>query len=160
MHSRQLTTALKFLAVGGVGFVVDVVVFNALRSTALHPDQVVNGPLVAKVISTSAAIVTNWIGNRLWAFRTHRSAQWGREFVEFIVASLVGMGVAVGTLAVSHYVLGFHSQLADNISGNVIGLLLGTIVRYLGYRFWVFSPSRNRRTAAQTPTESRATSPQ
>lgn len=156
MPPRHLQTMMKFLVVGGVGFVIDVVVFNVLRSTIFHPDTIANGPIIAKVISTSVAIVTNWIGNRLWAFRHHRSSNWARELAEFLIASLVGMGVSVGTLAISHYVLGFQSQLADNISGNGIGLLLGTAVRYLGYRFWVFRPAK---TVRAIPTESPATSP-
>ncbi|WP_246159946.1 hypothetical protein [Microbacterium rhizomatis] len=40
----------------------------------------------------------------------------------------------------SHYLLGFTSQLADNISGNVVGLVLGTAFRFAAYRWLVFSP--------------------
>jgi hypothetical protein len=35
-------------------------------------------------------------------------------------------------------VLGFQSVLASNISANVIGLALGTLVRFVLYRFWVW----------------------
>ncbi len=34
------------------------------------------------------------------------------------------------------------SQLADNISKNVVGLILGTAFRFVMYRFLVFSPAR------------------
>jgi putative flippase GtrA len=39
-------------------------------------------------------------------------------------------------------VLNLTSLLADNISGNIIGLGLGTIVRFVLYRYWVWSPRR------------------
>ena len=31
---------------------------------------------------------------------------------------------------------------ADNISANVIGLVLATAFRFLMYRFWVYAPTR------------------
>jgi putative flippase GtrA len=48
------------------------------------------------------------------------------------------MLISVGVLWVSHYVLGFTSPLADNISANVVGLGLGTLFRFWSYRRWVF----------------------
>jgi len=131
----QLT---RFGLVGLVGLVIDVAVFNALIFTALSTEQVHEGPIIAKIISTSLAIVANWLGNRHWTFRAVRRAQWWREGLEFAVASLVGMGVSLGCLWVSHYALGFTSPLADNIATNVVGLGLGTAVRFTLYRLWVF----------------------
>jgi putative flippase GtrA len=49
------------------------------------------------------------------------------------------MLVAVACLAVSHYVLGFTSPLADNVAANGVGLVLGTAFRYVAYRRWVFT---------------------
>ncbi|MHA7280916.1 hypothetical protein ACX80H_14345 [Arthrobacter sp. MDT2-2] len=40
----------------------------------------------------------------------------------------------------SHYVLGLTSPLANNISANVVGVLLGNVFRYVAYRFFVFRP--------------------
>lgn len=137
----QLT---RFGAVGAVGFVVDIGLFNLLRITVLAPEQVDGGSLIAKVISTSAAIAVNWIGNRYWTFGATRRTQVVREAVEFIAVSLGGMLITLATLWFSHYVLGFTSLLADNIAGNVIGLGLGTVFRFAFYRYWVFHPSRTR----------------
>jgi putative flippase GtrA len=41
-------------------------------------------------------------------------------------------------LAISRYILGFDSILADNISSNVIGVGIGTIFRFWAYRTLVF----------------------
>jgi hypothetical protein len=43
---------------------------------------------------------------------------------------------------VSHYVLGFDNLVADNISGNIVGLFFGTAFRFLLYRFWVYGHHR------------------
>ena len=133
----------KFGAVGLVGLVVDIAVFNILRATVLDPADVQGGSLIAKVISTALAILVNYLGNRYWTFGQTRRNQLLREGVEFLLVSLGGMLIALGCLFFSHYVLGFTSALADNIAGNVVGLILGTLFRFAFYRYWVFHPSRS-----------------
>ena len=137
-----LSYLVKFGVVGSLGFVLDIVVFNLLRVGALGADQWWATAIGAKVVSTSLAIIFNWLGNRFWTFRHERHTHIAQEFVEFVVASLLGMGVSLACLWFTHYVLNFTSLLADNISGNIIGLGLGTIVRFLLYRYWVWSPRR------------------
>lgn len=148
---RQL---LSFGLVGGVGLVVDVAVFNALRTTVFEPQLVHGGPIIAKVISTSIAIVVNWIGNRYWTFRTERRTETRsavvREGIEFAIVSLIGAGIALSCLWISHYVLGFTSVLDDNLATNVVGLALGTAFRFALYRIWVFS-GRRRTTNTAAP---------
>jgi len=140
----------RFGAVGVVGLVVDVAVFNLLRATLLDSETVHEGPLLAKFISTCLAIAVNYVGNRYWTFGATKRTQVLREGIEFILVSLGGMAITLACLWVSHYALGFTSQLADNISGNVIGLGLGTLFRFAFYRYWVFHPSR---TMPLRPTE-------
>ncbi|WP_227496983.1 GtrA family protein [Planctomonas psychrotolerans] len=146
-HSTLLSQLMKFGLVGGVGFVIDVGVFTLLRISVLSPDVLHEGPILAKVVSTSLAIGANWVGNRYWTFGPHRSARTTLEAVEFLVVSLLGMGIGLLCLWISHYVLGFTSVLADNISSNVIGLLLGSVFRFTLYRHWVYSPRRAHRRA-------------
>ncbi len=133
----------RFGVVGLIGLVVDIGVFNLLRATILAPENVHEGPVIAKIISTSLAILANWLGNRHWTFRAERRSQVMREAVEFILVSVGGMAIALGCLWVSHYLLGYTSLLADNISSNGVGLVLGTAFRFAFYRQWVFHPRRN-----------------
>ncbi|EAR24841.1 conserved putative integral membrane protein [marine actinobacterium PHSC20C1] len=121
---------------------IDVAIFNILRLTILSPDVLHEGPVIAKVISTSLAIGANWVGNRRWTFATTRRTRAAREGIEFAIVSVAGMGIGVLCLWVSHYVLGYTSLLADNIATNVVGLALGAVFRFALYRWWVFSPSR------------------
>lgn len=126
----------KFAVVGGVGFVIDLAAFNLLLLLA---PGVPGWPIIAKTASTGLAIAANWIGNRWWTFREHRRPDTLREGVEFLVASLIGSAVSVACLAVSHYLLHLTSMLSDNISANVVGLALGSAVRFAAYRWWVFA---------------------
>jgi putative flippase GtrA len=137
-----LSYLVKFGIVGGLGFLLDVAVFNMLRVGVLGADQWWATAIGAKVVSTSLAIIFNWLGNRFWTFRHERHAHIVQEFVEFVAASLLGLGVSLACLWFTHYVLNLTSLLADNISGNIIGLGLGTIVRFVLYRYWVWSPRR------------------
>jgi putative flippase GtrA len=129
-------------AVGLVGLVVDVGLFNLLRATALNPAHVLHGALWATLVSTSVAIVGNWLGNRYWTFRNERRAHWWREGIEFALVSVGGLLIALGCVWFSEQVLDLHSLLSDNIAKNVVGLVLGTIFRFTFYRLWVFRPSR------------------
>ena len=140
----------RFGAVGLIGLVVDIGVFNLLRATLLAPELHHNGPFVAKVISTSLAILVNWIGNRYWTFRAERRRQLVREGIQFALVSVGGMIIALGCLWVSHYLLGYTSVLADNIASNVIGLVLGTAFRFWLYRVWVFSSRVERELSTAT----------
>lgn len=139
---RFIAQFARFGVVGLVGLVVDVTVFNLLLNTVFAPERVHGGPLFAKIVSTSIAILCNWIGNRYWTFREHRGAQLWREGVEFALVSVGGLLIGLACLWISHYALGFTSRLADNIASNVVGLGLGTAFRFLLYRFWVFRPRR------------------
>jgi putative flippase GtrA len=135
---------IRFGLVGGVGFIVDVGVFNLLRITVLDPSHVHGGPVYAKLISTALAIAINWLGNRFWTFRDRRRSDVLRESIEFVIVSVAGMGIPLLCLWISHYVMGLTSLWADNISSNVIGLGLGAIFRFVLYRVWVFGESRVR----------------
>jgi putative flippase GtrA len=134
--------ALKFGAVGAIAFVLDVGLFNLL-TTGLWPGA--GGPpmdgheKLAKIASASVAILWAWLGNRYWTFRHRRQATPARELALFVVMNLVGLVIAVLCLAISHDLLGFTSALADNISGNVIGIGLGTLFRFWAYRRFVFN---------------------
>ncbi|GAB3397361.1 hypothetical protein GCM10027515_01490 [Schumannella luteola] len=137
---RLISQLLRFGVVGGVGFVIDVGLFNLLSATVLHPANLHEGPLIAKTISTTVAIVANWIGNRFWTFREHRGPRIWREGLQFGVVSVGGLLIGLGCLWISRYALGFDNVVADNIAGNVVGLALGTVFRFWLYRVWVFAP--------------------
>ena len=129
--------AAKFGIVGAIGFVVDVTVFNLLRFAG-NPGLLEHKPLTAKAISVSVATVVTYLGNRHWTWKERERSGARREVVLFFVLNAVGMAIALGCLAFSHYVLDLTSPLADNISANVVGLALGMIFRFWSYRTFVF----------------------
>ena len=137
-----LAYAVKFGVVGLIGLVIDVTLFNLLRFGVFGEDHWAQSAIGAKTISTSVAIIFNWLGNRYWTFRHHRRRNYVREFVEYVAVSIGGMLIALACLWVSHHWLGFTSIFADNVSTNVVGLALGTAFRFLLYRYWVYGHHR------------------
>jgi putative flippase GtrA len=131
---------VKFGAVGAIAFVVDIGVFNLMRTGIIGGDHgLAEKPLTAKSISVFVATVVAWLGNRYWTFRRRRRASARREFVLFGLMNVGGLTISLACLGLSHYVLRFTSTLADNIAGNVIGLGLGTLFRFWAYRRLVFT---------------------
>jgi putative flippase GtrA len=122
---------MKFGVVGLVAFSVDIVMFNVL----LHATD---KPLSSKTLSTVLATTVAYFGNRYWTFRHRARSRMRREYTLFFLLNGVGLCIALGCLAISHYLLGFTSTLADNIAANVIGLGLGTTFRFWSYRRFVF----------------------
>ena len=127
----------KFGVVGAFAFVIDVGLFNILRFAG-GEGPMYDKPLTAKVVSVAVATTFAYFGNRYWTFRHRGRTSFGREYLLFFVLNGVGMAISVSCLWISHYLLGFTSALADNISANVIGLGLGTLFRFWSYRRWVF----------------------
>jgi putative flippase GtrA len=142
LWDRLVRYALKFGVVGLAGYFIDVFVFNALRLGVFGNEHFWQSPLGAKIVSVTIATLATWFGNRYWTFREHRRKNFVLELFEFSIVSVGGLGIALLCLWISHYVLGFDTLLADNISTNVIGLFIGTAFRFLLYRFWVYGAHR------------------
>jgi putative flippase GtrA len=141
--SDQVRPFLKFGAVGIVALLVDIGLFNAilqLEGAAVEDSYL---PLIAKVCSVSVSTIVAWLGNRWWTFRSSRHKRFLLELLEYALVALGGMAIAVTCLWISHYLLGFTSILADNISANVVGLVFATAFRYLLNRYWVFHEARS-----------------
>ena len=137
---RSLLTRemLCFLLVGGAGYVVDVLVFNLLLDRAPFSRW---DPSVARVLAMGVAMVVTYTGNRWWTWRGARRHDRRREVALFVVFNLIGLGISVATLVISHDLMGLASRLADNVSANVIGLGLATAFRFWSYRTYVFGTS-------------------
>ncbi|MEU5837468.1 GtrA family protein [Streptomyces diacarni] len=129
---RLVRELAKFGAVGALGFLVNVAIFNL----CIHTFQL--APIRSGVVSQVVAIGTNYLGNRYWTYRHIDKNQIHRETVLFFFFSGIGLVLENGILALSHYGFGYTSPLADNISKNVIGLAIGTVFRFWAYRTWVF----------------------
>lgn len=143
---RRAARLGRFGSVGALAYLVDVGLFNLLR---FGPGELLEAkPLTAKALSVAVATVVAWLGNRYWTFADRRTGTRRRELVGFAVVNLGGLAIGLACLGFSHYVLGLRSPLADNISANGVGLVLGTAFRYVCYHRLVFTGASGDRSAA------------
>ena len=136
---RLVDEVVKFGLVGVLAFVVDVGLFNLLRFEGTSWSGILaDRPVTAKVISATVATSVAYLGNRHWTWRDRPRRRVLREVTAYFALNGVGMVIAVLCLAISHYLLGFTSTLADNVAANGVGLVLGTTFRFWAYRTYVF----------------------
>ncbi|WP_328930287.1 GtrA family protein [Streptomyces sp. NBC_00190] len=121
----------KFGAVGGLGVLVNLGVFNLIRSTT--DLQVVR----ASVIATVVAIATNYLGFRYFAYRDRAQSGRTRELTLFAAFSAIGLVIENGVLYAATYGLGWDAPVASNVF-KFIGIATATVFRFWSYRTWVF----------------------
>jgi putative flippase GtrA len=131
--SQVVHELAKFGIIGAIAFVIDVGTYNVLRLGPLE-----DRPTTAKIISAAISIAFAYVGNRFWTYRHRPRTGYARETALFLVFNILGLCIALLCQAFTHYVLGLDSLLADNLSANGLGLVLGTAFRFWSYRKFVF----------------------
>ncbi|MFF5447006.1 GtrA family protein [Streptomyces sp. NPDC012888] len=121
----------KFGAVGGLGVLVNLGVFNLIRHTT---DLAV---VRASAIAIAVAIVCNYVGFRYFTYRDRDRGGRRREMTLFAVFSLIGMVIESGVLYAATYGFGWDSPLQSNIF-KFVGIGVATVFRFVSYRTWVF----------------------
>jgi putative flippase GtrA len=133
---RLRTELGKFFGVGLMAYLVAVGGFNLL--VHIEPAPLESKPLTASILSGALSILVAYIGNRYWTWRDRKWSGAKREITLFFIINIISLGISVICLAISRYILGFNSILADNVSANIIGVGIGTIFRFWAYRTYVF----------------------
>ncbi|MHC0433122.1 GtrA family protein [Streptomyces sp. O3] len=149
---RLLREVVKFGAVGGLGILVNLGVFNLLRGTTEIP--VVRASIAATVV----AICFNYIGFRYFTYRDRDKSGRTREMTLFLVFSAVGLVIENGVLFAATYGFGWDSPLQSNVF-KFLGIAVATLFRFWSYRTWVFRalPSADAETFLTRPDRERVT---
>ncbi len=86
-NQRDVVRFFKFSAVGALGAVID---FGALNLLV----QLVGVPkLIANVFSFTAAVISNFVWNRLWVYPETRADPLRKQFVQFAVVNVAGLAI-------------------------------------------------------------------
>ncbi|TCP56102.1 putative flippase GtrA [Tamaricihabitans halophyticus] len=145
---------LKFGVVGGICFVVTIVLNYALKLTVLN-----DKPLTAQGIAILVATIVSYLLSREWSFRTRGGRERRYEAALFFLISGIAVGINVLPLAVSRYLLHLQvpqvtlltQEVADFGSGIIVGTLLAMVFRWWAFKKWVF-PEENARPRNLTST--------
>ncbi|MCL2423088.1 MAG: GtrA family protein [Micrococcales bacterium] len=135
LHRAWWTEMAQFLTVGGVAFVVDLGLFNLML---FGPGHVLgHKPVTAKIIAALVATLVSWLGNRHWTFSERRSHRRGLELGLYATINAVALLIAPSVLYATTYWIGATGPVAAN-TASIVGIGIGTLVRYTGYKLWVF----------------------
>ncbi|GGO75978.1 GtrA family protein [Nocardioides deserti] len=139
-NRRFLGEAGRFIAVGGLATVVALIIFNVLvhgfntGDHAVLPDQ----PVLAYVIANTVGMFVSYRGSRTWAFRDRPPRQADGGLTAFVAINAVTMLIPIACLTISRNVLGLDDPISDNVSANVIGLVMGLASRFYLFRRFIF----------------------
>jgi putative flippase GtrA len=120
---------VRFALVGGLGTVTNLALFYAFV------DLGGLDALVGIVVCFAIAVTQNYALNELWTFATRgRGALSLLRYVQFVAASLVGLGVNTLVYVVLTGVVVFPLKVIPQ----AVGIAAGTAVNFLASRYLVF----------------------
>ncbi|PIV42101.1 MAG: hypothetical protein COS26_02570 [Candidatus Nealsonbacteria bacterium CG02_land_8_20_14_3_00_40_11] len=131
--------AAKFFLIGVLATLVNLGVLNFLMLIF----GVVRGGFYSVFITASFLVATfaKYWGNKFWAFEKLEMIGVGKEFSQFLVVTLVGLGINVGIASWIVNIIGplFGSPLKiwANI-GAIAASIVTSVWNFLGYKFIVF----------------------
>ncbi len=133
-----------FGVVGGVAFVIDVSLFQLCYA------QLGTGAVTAKLLATLASMTVAYLGHRYWSFAHRNRDGVRREYLFFCLVNGLALLVGLAIVAFARYPLGQESALVLQLA-NLVSIAIGTVIRYLLYRRWVFNAPRTDPVAGPLP---------
>jgi len=129
----------KFAVVGVLNSGVDFGILNLLMLITGVSSG--GGFLAFKSVSVTLGVLNSYLWNKYWTFNTSNSADARREFMAFMVVTLIAVGVNVAGADVIVNVIGapvgVSAKLWANI-GAISGAGLTLFTNFFGYKFFVF----------------------
>ncbi len=138
IRAQEYETFIKFLIVGGVGFVLNAAILRILSGT-YHWDH-----SLANLVGAAVAIFSNYNGNNLWTFQTRTITGVGSylwKLLHFYMASAFGVIVIqTGTIFVATRTIGDGTLhvLGVGISYYLVYFFVGTAL-LVGWNFFAYT---------------------
>ncbi|MBI2639540.1 MAG: GtrA family protein [Candidatus Sungbacteria bacterium] len=129
----------KFAAVGALNFAIDFGVLNGL----IFLTGIAAGSqfIVFKTISVVLAITNSYLWNKFWTFQDREIKGAGREFLEFLIVTLIGIGINVGAAHFMVNILGPQGGIDPKAWANIgagVSVVVTLFWNFFGYKFFVF----------------------
>ena len=115
----------KFCAVGAVGYLINLGVYDVLLREGIHY-------LAAATCSFLVAVTSNYTWNRLWTFRAHR----GHVGVQGMRFFLVSLGALGANLVVLHLLIAYGDL--GKLPAQAVAIVVVTPLNFVGNKLWSF----------------------
>jgi putative flippase GtrA len=96
------------------------------------------GAVTSNALATVVSMTGAYLGHRYWSFSHRTRSGVAREYLVFAAINGLTLLLGLAVTAVVRYPLGQDSALVLQVA-NLGSIGLGTVIRYLGYRRWVFT---------------------
>jgi putative flippase GtrA len=126
-----LKEASAFGVVGAVCLVVDLGSFQLLYAHAGV------GAVTSKLLATIVSVTLAYFGHRYWSFSHRARTGLKREYSLFFLVNGLTLLLGLAMVAVVRYPLGQDDALALQVT-NIASICLGTLIRYVCYRRFIF----------------------
>jgi putative flippase GtrA len=129
----------KFAVVGVLNSGVDFGILNLLMLITGVSSG--GGFLAFKSVSVTLGVLNSYLWNKYWTFNTSNSADARREFMAFMVVTLIAVGVNVAGADVIVNVIGAPVGVSAKVWANIgaiSGAGLTLFTNFFGYKFFVF----------------------
>lgn len=128
---------IKFCIVGFSGVFIDMGVFTLVKEVFTLDTR------LCAVFGFMVAVTTNYIFNRYWSFERGRETSFIKSYLSFVAVCSVGLLVRIGVM---HTLIEVYPPI-DRIKilqylNNLIGIVVATIVNFIGTKLFAFSPER------------------
>ena len=120
-----------FGIVGGLTFLLDIGLFQLLYA------HVGLDAVLSKLLSTLVSMTVAYVGHRYWSFSHRARTTVRREYFLFAVVNAVTLLLGLAVVAIVRYPLGQESALVLQ-AANIASIALGTLIRFVSYRRWIF----------------------
>jgi putative flippase GtrA len=137
----------KFSAVNVVATAVAIVLFNIAVHGVMpwfSPGPLHGWPLTSWFLANCVGMGISFYGSRRYTFKHRRPSGPGGGALNFVAINLVSFVIPLSCLWVTRNSFGWDSALADNLSGNVVGAVLGMAFRFWAFKRFVFKSRRPR----------------
>lgn len=134
-----------FGVVGAVNFALDIGIFQLLYA------HVGMGALPAKVISTVVTTTTAYVMHRHWSFSHRARVGIRREYPVFVLVNGLTLLLSLAIIGFVRYPLGETDPWVLQMA-NVLSIGIGTVIRFLCYKRWVFPRQEQAGEPAAEPT--------
>jgi putative flippase GtrA len=158
--AKEVERFLKFLVVGGIGFVVDLGTLVILQATILPPTNRIN-VIIATTIAFLAAIASNFTWNRVWTYPDSRSRSVTRQVAQFTFISVIGWLGRTLWISLTYLPLGAFlmpillpvirivaasyqpTVTGEARMGSIVAQIIGVVVvmfwNFFANRYWTYS---------------------
>jgi putative flippase GtrA len=144
VNSRERVRFFRFAIVGSIGAVVDFGILNLLTIVFSVP------AVYSSIVSFIAAVASNFTWNRHWTYPDSRSKPVSKQLVQFVVVSVIGLGIRTPLFAFLERELTrvfaqwslFRAVNPGFVAHNValaVVILVVMMWNFIANRYWTYS---------------------